>query len=114
MDINTSNEKGMMILEPSGHLDTVSAPIFGKALTKLLVQKPLGCLIDLSAVTYISSSGLQVLLTGAKIAQKETLVFGVFGMNAMVSDVFNISGFGRFIDSFMDRDEALAKVNDTH
>ncbi|WP_028585027.1 STAS domain-containing protein [Desulfogranum mediterraneum] len=111
MQINTDEQDGLLIVGPIGKLDTVNGPEFGKTLAQLLAQKPWRCLIDLGEVSYISSSGLQVLLVGAKLARNERISFGVFGMNPMVHEIFTISGFDRFIESFVDRDAALAGVD---
>lgn len=107
MQTEIYEENDLLIVTPSGKLDTIRAPEFGKELASLLEKKPKRCLIDMSQVVFLSSSGLQVLLAGAKISKKEHITFGVFGMNEMLNDVFCLSGFNNFIASFENRDEAL-------
>ncbi|MDD2449682.1 MAG: STAS domain-containing protein [Sulfurimonas sp.] len=108
MEVNFFLEDKTLIVAPSGKLDTFSAPKFGTQLAKLLEDRPESCLLDLSGVTFLSSSGLQVLLAGAKTSKKEGIRYGVFGMQEMVNDVFFLSGFNNFIDSFETKEEALS------
>ena len=102
-------EEKHLIVVPTGKLDTINAPEFTKFLQELLSKHPYSCLLDLSQVSFLSSSGLQALLTGAKIAKKENFDFAVFGMKEMVSDVFTMSGFDQFIKSYASKEDALAK-----
>ncbi len=110
METGYYEEAGHLIVKVSGKLDTINAPEFGRVLEKLLAEKQASCLLDLSEVVFLSSSGLQVLLAGAKISKQEGINFGVFGMQAMVEDVFKLSGFNHFIRYFEDKDEALAQL----
>jgi len=97
METKHYQENEILVVVPSGKLDTVNAPKFLKLLTELLAKRPAACLLDLSEVTFLSSSGLQSLLGGAKISKKENIDFAVFGMQEMVENVFKMSGFDRFI-----------------
>ena len=113
MQTSYYEEESHLIVKASGKLDTIHAPEFGKLLESLLAKKPASCLLDLSEVTFLSSSGLQVLLAGAKISKKESIHFAVFGMSEMVNDVFCMSGFDRFIKSFASKEEALGGSHET-
>lgn len=108
MEVKSFLEDKTLIVVPSGKLDTFSAPKFGAELARLLEERPESCLLDLSEVTFLSSSGLQVLLAGAKTSKKEGINYRVFGMQEMVNDVFFLSGFNNFIESFETKQEALA------
>jgi anti-sigma B factor antagonist len=108
MDYTLREEDDTLIVAPEGRLDTESAPVFGEALASLLQRHPRRCLIDMSRVGFLSSSGLQVLLAGAKTSQREAIDFGVFGMNEMVEEIFTLSGFDRFILHYPDEAKALA------
>jgi len=105
MDIKKEN--GFTIVLPQGKLDTITAPDFSKELLSVLDEKPKVCIIDLSNVSFLSSSGLQAILMGAKTSKKENIGFGVCGMNEMVNDVFTLSGFDRFIETFKDTKGAM-------
>lgn len=110
METKHYTENEILTVTPSGKLDTVNAPKFLQELQSLLSEKPKSCLLDLSQVTFLSSSGLQALLGGAKISQKESIEFAVYGMRTMVNDVFTMSGFNRFIESYATKEEAEAAL----
>jgi len=108
MEVKHYTQDSNLIVSPSGKMDTFSAPKFGATLAKLLEEKPESCLLDLSEVTFLSSSGLQALLAGAKTSKQNGIKFKIFGMREMVKDVFFLSGFNNFIESFDTKEEALA------
>ena len=54
-------------------------------------------LLNMQALEYISSAGLQVILFCAKAAQKAGKETYVSGMNASVLEILNISGFLTFL-----------------
>ena len=107
MEITSYEENNQLIVVPSGKLDTMNSPEFGKILAKLLNAKPQSCFLDMSKVSFLASSGLQVLLAGAKISRKENINFAIFGMSDMVGDLFILSGFNNFITTFSSKEEAL-------
>jgi len=111
METSYYKENNNLIVRVSGKLDTINAPEFGKILQNLLEEKPKSCLLDFTDLHFLSSSGLQVLLAGAKISKKEHINFAVFGMNEMINDVFCMSGFDRFIQSYASKEEALKNSN---
>ena len=113
MEVNFYEEENSLIVVPSGKLDTINAPKFGEALLTLLKVPPHSCLLDLSKVTFLSSSGLQVLLAGAKTSKKENINFAVFGMNEMLDEVFHLSGFHHFMHSFKSKEDALVSTHDS-
>ena len=106
----TKQEDGSIVVAPSGKLDTVNAPEFSQELSTVLETKPTKCIVDMSAVVFLSSSGLQALLLGAKISKKEGIAYAVCGMDELVKDVFTLSGFDRFITVFSTLKEALQKL----
>ena len=110
METDYYNEGDILIVAPSGKLDTTHAPGFSKLINKLLADKPKACLIDLRNITFLSSSGLQSILAAAKISKKEQMHFGVFGMQDMAYNVFTMSGFNQFIKSFNSKEDALANL----
>ncbi len=100
--MNIKESKKVAVIAPKGKLDTIASPEFSKEITTVLEKKPKTCIIDLKEVSFLSSSGLQALLLGAKMSKKEDIKYVVCGMNEMVEDVFMLSGFDRFIENFKD------------
>ena len=62
MEIKTSEMKGASIVELIGNLDTANAGLVEAELTKLLDADSSRLLLNFTAVPFIASSGLRVLL----------------------------------------------------
>lgn len=106
MDINTSNDNDVCIVELDGKFDTASAAPAEASITKLLDDGVSQMLIDFAKVPYIASSGLRVLL---KVAQRLTQEGGklhVCCLNETVSEVFEISGFDKILAVYESNQDA--------
>ena len=110
MQIRHYTENNALIIEISGKLNTTHAVEFGETLQNLLERKPQACLLDMTGVDFLSSSGLRVLLAGAKLSRQKKIYFMIYGMREMVKDVFILSGFSHFIKHFSSKDEALDQL----
>jgi anti-anti-sigma factor len=93
MDISINNITGGAVLNITGKIDTLTSPELQEAVMSEIANKPQKLVLDLSAVNYISSAGLRVLL----IAQKSLKPTGgnviLVGANDSLKEIFNISGF---------------------
>jgi anti-anti-sigma factor len=96
------------ILAPSGRLDTSASATFEQQVLAELQRAPSWLLIDLSAVAYIASSALRILLMGAK--RLGTGRFGVCGLQPQIAEVFEFAGLGSIVMVYPDRETALAAL----
>lgn len=86
---NMNNEE--LTLKVIGRLDTITAPDLEKEITGGL-DGVKSLVFDFSALEYISSAGLRVLLLAAKtMKSKGTMV--VRNVNEIVKEVFDVTGF---------------------
>jgi len=106
MNINTSNENDVCIVELDGKLDTASATPTEVSLTELLDSGVSQMLIDFGKVPYIASSGLRVLLKIAQRLSKDGGKLHVCCLNEMVSEVFEISGFDKILAVYKNSQDA--------
>ena len=108
MEISTDRTEGTAIVRFTGRLDTTAAP---EALAHLdaLVQEGVPLIVvDLTAVDFVSSAGLRVLLATAKgVGSGGSL--HLFGLNASVQEVFDVSGFSTILAIFENEASALAR-----
>lgn len=91
MTIQIKSENGNTILILNGRLDTVTAPDLEKAVDDILNDTK-DLVFDMSALSYISSAGLRVILK----AQKAMTTRGsmkITGVNDTIMEVFDITGF---------------------
>ena len=111
MQVQITQEGEILVVAVSGRMDAVSAPEFDSQIGTRLTPPPARLVIDLGELEYISSAGLRSLLMVAKklkAAGEARLV--LCGLNAMVDEVFEVSGFKKLFTVCADRDQALAEL----
>jgi anti-anti-sigma factor len=98
----------VVIVRLSGRLDSSAAPPAEESFAQL----PGAChlVIDLSALEYLSSAGLRVLLVAAKRAQRANRKLVLFGLRPTVREIFAISRFDQIFTIRADEPAALATV----
>ena len=91
MFINKKTEQETLFFAPTGRLDTTTASEFEKELEVSLagVKK---LVLDLKDIAYVSSAGLRVILKAQKCMASQGGM-KVTGVNSMVMEVFEITGF---------------------
>ncbi len=108
MDIVKKEEQGVVILTPSGRLDSNSAPELEEEISSIgSGEDGLHLLLDFSNVEYISSAGLRVVLKTVKERQAAGRSFAVSSMHDHVREVFEIAGFDAYVSIYPDNLEAL-------
>jgi len=108
MDIATRTQSDVTIVAFVGSLDSKTSPQAQQALDGILAGGGQKLLIDFSALDYISSAGLRVLLVAAKRLSGAGSALRLFGLNESVREVFQISGFSRIFAVFATEADALA------
>lgn len=93
MQITEETAGEVLVLKPSGHLDTRTQHEFEERVLAKLNAGQRRFLIDMSGVEYISSAGLRVMLMLAKKLTSTDGQLVLSGMNDHVHQVFEISGF---------------------
>ena len=88
MQINSVKEGTRLTLAPVGRVDTITAPELEAAVVLDGVEE---LLFDLSAVDYVSSAGLRVLLSAQKKMAAKSMK--IAGARPAVKEVFDITGF---------------------
>ena len=79
-----------------GRLDTTTAPELEQALKESL-DSATALTLDFSALDYISSAGLRVLLSAHKTMSKKGGMV-VKNVNEIVSEVFDVTGFANILN----------------
>lgn len=109
MDIKELQEGGTMVLQLCGRLDGTTSPSVDERLLAASMKSTV-LIVDLAEINYISSVGLRVLLKAAKQARTARQKLLLAGLQPLVKQVFDISGFTSLFALFSSRDEALASV----
>ena len=102
------------VAAPGERIDHRSAAALEAALLPLVSQAiaAKGALVlDFSAVAYISSVGLRVLMIAAQQMQQARAPLLVAGLQSVVAEIFTISRFDKFIPVCATLEEALGKAS---
>ncbi len=108
MEIVTRAQHDVTIVAFRGSLDSKTSPQAQQALDGILTGGGRKLLIDFTALDYISSAGLRVLLGTAKRLSGAGSALRLFGLNESVGEVFQISGFSAIFAVFATEADALA------
>ncbi len=108
MEIKTTETGDVNVIEVTGHLDTNTSPDAESTINALIDSGARKVLINLSALEYISSAGLRVLLATAKKLKASGGDLKICSLNDTVQEVFDISGFSSILAISKDQEEALA------
>jgi anti-anti-sigma factor len=109
MQISTRTSNDIHIVVITGSLDSTTAPEAQKSLDAVLAGAK-KVVLDFSALDYISSAGLRVLLGAAKQLRASGGKLGMCGLNQSVREVFDISGFASILSIYPTEAEALAAM----
>ena len=101
---------GLGLIELSGEVDLYTAPRFKDDLLALIDEGVVELVVDLSAVTFIDSTALGVLISGVKrLHDADGRLLVVAGSKPVVR-ILSITGLDRVLAVYETREDALAVV----
>lgn len=108
MEISTKDLKRVTLVAPVGRIDHQTAPQLQKTLDDLINGGHFKLVLDMSAVTYISSAGLRVLLAVRKSVKRWNRGdLRLAGLQPYVKDTIELVGFTRIFNIYDDSVEAV-------
>jgi len=107
MDITTRTQQDVTLVAFAGNLDSKTSPRAQEALDGILAGGGRKIVVDFTALDYISSAGLRVLLGTARRLKGAGGKLRLFGLNETVREVFEISGFSTILAVVGTEAEAL-------
>lgn len=90
MDYQVVIQGKMAVVMLSGDIDLYFTPDARRVILRCLSEKN-GVLVDLSAVTYIDSSGIACLVEGYQTAKQQQLRFGLVGVSENAMNVLRLT-----------------------
>lgn len=111
MEIHNREEKGVLIIKIDGRLDAANAPVADEEITKALEGDQSRLLFDLSALEYLSSGGLRVILSAAKEIRRREGKVALAALKEYVYEIFEVSGFTAMIPIKDSIEEGLKEVS---
>ena len=114
MELSPRRLGDVIVLGPAGRIDHLNADDFRAALEPHLAAcsgTGPALLFDLSALEYISSAGLRVLMIAAKSMRARKARIGVAALTPTVAEIFTISRFDAVVEVYAGVREALAAMS---
>lgn len=106
-----SNNK-ILVVDFMGRVDAYDVPDFEKSLRKFLEEGHYYLILDLQNTTYVSSSGLSVILNVAKEARNSKGDLRLMNLSPNMRETFEIAGFHRILRIFPNELEAVSSFQD--
>ena len=112
MNIEVAEERDhdVLVLLPIGRLDSGNAHAFESIVMRHISGGTQCLIVDFSRLTFISSSGMRVLLIATKALHASKGKIALCAMQNHVEEVFRISGFDQIIPIRNSRQSALDVV----
>jgi anti-sigma B factor antagonist len=95
------------VIELAGGVDIYSAPRFKEVLLQGIDDGARQVIVDLTNVTFIDSTGLGVLVSGAKRVRSQGVSFAIVSSTQSIMSIFEITGLDRLYSIYATRKEAL-------
>ena len=108
MEVTTAYRGDAAIVLVAGRIDTAAAPGLEHAINREIEGGHRKILLDFSAVPYISSGGLRVLLATAKKLRNPPDRFALCGLGTEVHRILGLTGFTAIFSIYPTEKEALA------
>jgi anti-anti-sigma factor len=107
VDIQTQEHKRVVVVTVEGRIDSATASEFEQTLSNFTQQGKNNIVLDLSAVDFISSAGLRVLVTTRKAVKAAggDIVFAK--SSEQVIDTLDIAGLDVLFEQYEDRETAV-------
>ena len=96
LNIDKTRKEEELTIALTGRLDTNTSPDLEKEL-KAEIDGVTGLVFDFSALEYISSAGLRVLLSAQKIMNKQGTM-KIRNVNEDIMEIFEVTGFSDILD----------------
>ena len=112
MDVTTRHFGNVAVVAATGRIDQSSASALEAALSPFWANSDIASLVlDFSAVEYISSVGLRVLMIAARQMRGRRARIAVTGLQAVVAEIFAISRFNTVLEVFPTVRDALVALS---
>jgi anti-sigma B factor antagonist len=98
LEIRLQHLESAVVLHATGRVDTDTAPQLQEALLRA-AEAPTGAVeLNLAEVSYMSSTGLRVLVQAAKALQKRGEHLRLVNVPPQIYNILNLAGFTSFMD----------------
>ena len=110
MDLETRTVKGAVVILVKERINAVTAPDFESQISESMTAGEKYLVLNMADVEYISSAGLRVILATAKKLKADQGDIFLVGLQGVVKEVFELSGFYQIFKVFDTEEEALGQL----
>ncbi len=110
MEIQIRRESKATVVTVTGRMDTLTAPAYQTKLNGLIAEEITSFVIDFAGLDYISSAGLRVILSTAKVVKGKGGQVSFANLKGTVREVFEVSGFGSLFPMYDSVAVALSEI----
>ena len=110
MECQIKKANRAMVISVAGRVDAVTAREFENESNAWTGEDEKGLVVDLTGVDYISSAGLRSFLVLGKRVKAAGGSLVLSGLNGMVRDVFDMSGFATLFPVYATLEEAVESI----
>ena len=110
MSVLISKSQGVVIVIPSGRLDSNNAPEAEGLIATEIENGASRLVVDFAKTNYISSAGLRVILKALKLLKQKGGAIALCNANEQIHEVLEITGFLDMLDYHPRLDGAIRAV----
>jgi len=110
MDIIETDMNGILILEPSGGIDSTNARAFTSRMIDAVQARQCNVVIDFQKVKYVSSAAFRSLLIIGQSIENSQRKLVLCGMGPEVRRVFDLAKFDEVFVICLSREDAAAQA----
>ncbi|HHL71449.1 MAG TPA: anti-sigma factor antagonist [Bacteroidetes bacterium] len=110
LEVSTHPVGNAVVVKITGDVDLYSSPEVRKTIIGLTKNKEKNILIDLSQVAYMDSSGVATLVEGLQQVGRYKGTLKLFGLDAAVREVFELSRLDKVFEIYTTEAEALETI----
>lgn len=107
MQIDTRLVDDMTVIDMTGRLDTSTSGDASVEMVRIAESGVSKVVLNLDKMEYVSSAGLRVILTAAKILKSSNGEMKICNANGVVKEVLETSGFNHIIDIYDHENDAI-------
>lgn len=111
MDVATERQENILSVLVSGRIDGSNAMQFEETVRAAIEDGDRAVVMDFEKLSYISSAGLRAVLLIAKSLMGRDARFALCAMSDQIREVFEVSGFDKFIPIHPSRAETLTSFD---
>ena len=106
IEVIKEHQGDTLVLVPVGRIDSSNAPDFERTVNDQIDDGETDLIVDFSRLSFISSSGMRVLLITAKSVRAKGGRLVLCSMRDSIREIFSISGFDTIIPVVGSREAA--------